>query len=151
ALYTMPRSMDVQDFKAGVDADGNMLWYPGAYGWVPNPYWSVDHDLNEDTRNRFMMNGSLKYAFTDWLDLEVRAGGDLYATNKERRSYAGGSLANQFVTSKESFTEVNYTGLLKAVKDKVIGKFGGNFTLGGNLMDRNWSMLGVTTNLEVPN
>lgn len=151
ALYTMPRSMDVQDFKAGVDADGNMLWYPGAYGWVPNPYWSVDHDLNEDTRNRFMMNGSLKYAFTDWLDLEVRAGGDLYATNKERRSYAGGSLANQFVTSKESFTEVNYTALLKGIKDKVIGNWGGNFTLGGNLMDRNWSLLGVTTTLEVPN
>lgn len=151
SLYTLPRTMNIEDFSAGVNQFGNMLWYPGAPGWVPNPYWSVTHDLNQDTRNRFMMTGSLKYAFTDWLDAELRAGGDLYSQNKERKSYAGGSIANQYFTQKESFTEVNYTALLKAVKDNVIGKWGGNVTLGGNLMDSEWSMLGTTTTLEVPN
>jgi TonB-linked SusC/RagA family outer membrane protein len=155
ALYTMPTSLNIADFSAATDQFGKMLWYPGAVAWVPNPYWAYQYDTNQDSRNRFVMSGSLKYAFTDWLDAEVKAGADHYNTENERKSYAGGSLNNgnsAYSTGKISFTEVNYTGLIRAVKDNVIGKIGGNLTLGGNLMEQKYNSLSISTgSLEVPN
>ncbi len=151
-LYSMPQTMNIADFSAATDQFGNMLWYPGAYAWTPNPYWLSKYNLNQDTRNRFIMNGSLKYAFTDWLDAEVKVGGDLYATSGEEKTWSGSPMANRYATNKKTFTEVNYTALVKAMKDKVIGNLGGNLTIGGNLMNREWSSIGANAgSLEVPN
>ena len=156
ALYTLPLSMDIADFKSGINnpIDRKMLWYPGAPSHVPNPYWAAEYDLNSDSRNRFMMNGGLKYAFNDWLDFEVRAGADHYNTERDRRSYSGGSLNNgdgSYMTGKNSFTETNYSALLKGAKDNVLGNFGGSFTLGGNLMEQKFNALEINTgSLEVP-
>lgn len=151
-LYTLPQTINIADFSAATNQFGNMLWYPGALAWTPNPYWLAQYNLNQDTRNRFIMNGSLKYAFTDWLDAEVKVGGDLYSTSGDERTWSGSPMANRYATNKKTFSEVNYTALLKAVKDNVIGKLGGNFTLGGNLMNRQWTSLGANAGaLEVPN
>lgn len=151
-LYTMPQTMNIADFSSATDQFGNMLWYPGAFAWTPNPYWLAQYNLNQDTRNRFIMNGSLKYAFTDWLDAEVKVGGDLYATSGEEKTWSGSPMANRYATNKKTFTEVNYTTLIKAFKDNVIGRLGGNLTIGGNLMNREWTSIGVNAgSLEVPN
>ncbi|MCE7059742.1 SusC/RagA family TonB-linked outer membrane protein [Dyadobacter sp. CY343] len=151
-LYMLPRSLDITDFSAATNEFGKMLWYPGAPGSQSNPYWLSKYNLNNDTRNRFIMNGSLKYAFTDWLDAEVKAGGDLYTTNTERKTYAGGPLSNSYSLGKQTFSETNYSALIKATKDEVFGQLGGTFTLGGNLMQQKYSSLTVNTGaLEVPN
>ncbi|WP_221393005.1 SusC/RagA family TonB-linked outer membrane protein [Dyadobacter sp. NIV53] len=151
-LYMLPRSLDIADFSAGTNQFGNMLWYPGAPGSQSNPYWLSKYNLNNDSRNRFIMNGSLKYAFTDWLDAEVKAGGDLYTTNTESKTYAGGPLSNSYSMGKQTFSETNYSALIKGRKDEVIGLLGGTFTLGGNLMQQKYSSLTVNTGaLEVPN
>lgn len=151
-MYMLPRSMDLNDFKSATNEFGNMIWYPGAPNWQINPYWLYQYNLNQDSRNRFIMNGSLKYAFTDWLDAEVKAGGDLYTTNTERKTYAGSPLTNSYSMGKQTFSEVNYSALIKAQKDNVIGKLGGVVTLGGNLMEQKYSSLSVSTGaLEVPN
>lgn len=151
-LYRLPRSLDITDFEAATNQFGKMLWYPGAPGPQTNPYWLYQNNLNRDSRNRFIMNGSLKYAFTDWLDLEVRAGGDLYATTTENKTYAGSPLTNSYATGKQTFSEVNYSALLKGQRDNVFGEFGGSFTLGGNLMEQKYNSLSVNTGaLEVPN
>lgn len=155
SVYTilmLPRSMDITDFSAGVDEFGNMLWYPGALAWTPNPYWLYRYNLNHDTRDRFMLNGSVKYRFTDWLDAEVRGGADIYAMNTESKTYAGGPMTNQYGTGKQTFSETNYSAMINAHKDNVFGKFGGALMIGGNLMDQKWQSLGVSTGeLEVPN
>ena len=151
-MYMLPRSMDLADFKSATNEFGNMIWYPGAPSWQVNPYWLYQYNLNQDSRNRFIMNGSLKYAFTDWLDAEVKAGGDLYTTNTERKTYAGSPMTNSYSMGKQTFSEVNYSALIKAQKDNVIGRLGGVLTLGGNLMQQNFSSLSVNTGaLEVPN
>lgn len=151
-LYMLPTTLDITDFSAATNNLGNMLWYPGAPGTQMNPYWTSLYNLNQDTRNRYIMNGSIKYAFTDWLDLEAKAGGDLYATGTDGKTYLGSSLANSYSTTKQSFSETNYSTMLKAFKDNVIGKLGGVITLGGNLMHQKYSSLGVNTGqLEVPN
>lgn len=152
-LLMLPRSMDVTDFKAGVNEFGQMLWYPGSLAWTMNPYWLYRYNLNHDTRDRFMLNGSLKYNFTDWLNAEVRAGADMYTTNTENKTYAGGgTLTNSYSTGKQTFEEKNFSAMVNARKDNLFGKVGGAIMFGGNLMDQKWSSLGVSTGeLEVPN
>ncbi len=152
AILMLPRSMNLTDFEAGTNEFGKMLWYPGALAWTPNPYWFYRNNLNNDTRNRFLLNGSLKYEFTDWLNAEVRGGADIYGMNTEGKVYAGGPLANSYSTGKQSFKETNFSAMLNAKKDNIFGKLGGALMLGGNLMDNEWSSLSVSTgDLEVPN
>lgn len=152
SIIMLPRSMDITDFEAGADEFGNMLWYHGALGWTPNPYWSYRNNLNHDTRDRFLLNGSLKYEFTDWLSAEVRGGADIYAMNTESKVYTGSSLANSYGTGKQTFSETNYSAMINAQKIDLFGKVGGALMIGGNLMDQQWQMLGVNTGeLEVPN
>src|SRR5690606_22243624 len=151
-LYNLPRSLDIRDFSAATNEFGNMLWYEGAPGWQNNPYWNNKYNLNQDTRDRFIMTGSVKYAFTSWLDAELRAGGDIYTTNTSRKVYAGSNRANEYSEGKQTFTETNYSALLTARKDNVVGKLGGVITAGGNLMHQKSSYIGVRTGpLEVPN
>lgn len=151
-LYMLPRSLDISDFSAATNEFGKMLWYPGAPGPQSNPYWQYQYNLNRDSRNRFIMNGSLKYAFTDWLDAEVRAGGDLYTTNTEGKTYLGSPRTNSYSTGKQTFTEMNYSALIKAQKDNIWGRIGGTATFGGNLMEQKFNSLSVNTGaLEVPN
>lgn len=152
AIIMLPRSMDLTDFKAGTNEFGKMLWYPGALAWTPNPYWLYKNNLNRDERNRVLMSGSLKYDFTDWLNAEIRGGADIYSMNTETKVYAGSSLANSYGTGKQNFAETNYSAMLNARKNNLFGKFGGAIMLGGNLMNHQWSSLGVSTGeLEVPN
>ncbi|MFD2526171.1 SusC/RagA family TonB-linked outer membrane protein [Flavihumibacter stibioxidans] len=150
-LYTMPRSMNINDFAQTKNQDGKMIWYQGAPGWQNNPYWNAAYNLNEDVRNRFLMNGSVKYAFTDWLDAEIKAGSDIYTTTTQRKVYAGSNRANEYSETRQTFSETNYSALITAKKDDVIGKFGGVVTVGGNLMDAKSTNIGVSTGqLEVP-
>lgn len=151
-IYTLPRTMDLTQFKNAVDSNGNMRWYSG--GSQLNPYWSSKNNLNQDSRDRFLMNGSLKYQFTDWLSADINAGADMYTTNTETKTYSGGPLnpTGAYSLGKQTFLESNYSALITARKDNVFGKLGGAFTLGGNLMSqKNSSLSSSAGNLKVPN
>ncbi len=151
-LYLLPRSLDVTEFEPARDNLGNMIWY-GASNQV-NPYWNNRFNLNEDSRDRFIMNASVKYEFTDWLNAEVKAGGDLYTTNTEVKVYSGSPLTStgRYSLGKETFSETNYSTLITARKDNVFGKVGGVVSLGGNLMSQKYSLVrGNSGELEVPN
>ncbi|WP_089896843.1 SusC/RagA family TonB-linked outer membrane protein [Chitinophaga arvensicola] len=151
-LYTMPVSMDIQQFKDPLDQYGNMRWY--GIGNQVNPYWASKYNLNDDVRNRFIMNGSMKYQFTDWLNAELKAGADIYNTNTEAKVYAGSPSPKNgsFSTDKYSFSEVNYSALVTAKKERLIDRLGGNISVGGNLMRQQWSRLGNSAGeLVVPN
>lgn len=151
-LYTMPRSMNIADFAAARDEFGNMLWYVGAPSWQNSPFWNAKYNLNQDIRDRFIMSGSVKYEFTDWLNLELRSGGDIYTTSTQRKVYAGSRRSNEYNEGKETFRELNHMALLSARKNNLFGKVGGSATIGGNLMNRKSTSLGVGTGpLEVPN
>lgn len=143
-MYSFPLTMDITQFKQAVDpADGTMYWW--AKGNSRNPYWSKDHDTNEDSRNRFLMNYSLKYKFTDWLNAEIRFGSDMYFTETETKLTSGGpdSQTGRYSVGEQKFYENNYSFLITAQKDQVLGKFGGVITFGGNLMQR--KSTGITT------
>jgi TonB-linked SusC/RagA family outer membrane protein len=140
--YLQPRSLNIKDFSNAVDANNNMYWY-GDPGPI-NPYWTVRNNRNQDIRDRFIMNASLRYEFTSWLNLEAKAGADMYTTDYEEKLYGGSPIAmnGRYTTGKQTFQETNYSTLLSARKDNVFGKLGGSATLGGNLMSQK------TTNLR---
>jgi len=149
-MYQLPRTLDIRDFSAAKDQYGDMIWYDPASSQL-NPYWGAKYNLNSDTRDRFLLNGSLKYQFNDWLNAEIKGGADIYNTATEGKTYAGGPLTNQYSQGKNSFTETNYSFLVNAQKDNIFGKFGGLVNVGGNLMDRTISALSSGSGaLEVP-
>lgn len=135
-IYQLPRSMDIRDFSAGKDENGKMIWYGG--GSQINPYWSFRYVYNQDVRDRFLIFGSLKYCFTDWLNAEIKAGSDMYFTDFVSKTYAGSPLTNsgRYSIGQDRFYENNYSFLISAQKDNLFGKWGGAATFGGNLMTR---------------
>lgn len=151
-LAMLPRSIDVTSFSQGSDEFGNMIW------WLPtnavNPYWGEKNNLNEDTRNRFMVNGSVRNQLTDWMYAEIKAGFDLYNTNTETKQFSGSPLTStgRYSLGTNSFTEGNYSALISASRDDLLGRIGGSLTLGGNLMHQTHRSLGSNSGeLEVPN
>lgn len=152
-MYSLPRSMDIRDFEAARTPSGDMLWY-GAGNQV-NPYWASRYNLNQDTRDRFLLNAALKYRFTDWLTGEIRFGSDQYSTRIERKTYAGSPIVaggGKYETEQIKFFENNYSFLLSAHRDDLFGKLGLSGSLGGNLMERKHNGLRARADqLIVPN
>ncbi len=139
-MYTMPVSVDILDFKDAVDKNGEMFFFGNKDRMGSNPWWYAKYSTNQDVRNRFLMNASLAYDFTDWLSLELRAGSDMYFTETESKFYAGnniaGSKTGSYSVGESRFHENNFSFLFKAQKDHLFGDFGASATFGGNLMDR---------------
>jgi TonB-linked SusC/RagA family outer membrane protein len=151
ALSLLPTSINIKDFSAAKREDGKMLWWRQENEL--NPYWASKYNLNQDVRNRFLLNGSVRYQFNSWLNAEVKGGADTYTTNTENRTYAGATPTStgSYGAGKSTFTETNYSGLLTAKKDNLFGKLGGVATFGGNLMNRQSSYLSANVGtLQVP-
>ncbi|WP_316734570.1 SusC/RagA family TonB-linked outer membrane protein [Pedobacter aquatilis] len=150
-IYNLPRSLDVTQFSAATDQYRKMLWYGG--GNQRNPYWNNMYNTNNDVRDRYILNGAIKYNFTDWLNAEVRAGADMYSVTTENKTFSGSPAPTNgsYGTGKQNFKETNYSAMLNARKDNLFGKFGGAAMLGTNLMARDFSSLsGGVGELNVP-
>jgi TonB-linked SusC/RagA family outer membrane protein len=96
-LYLFPRGLDITPYKnqyalpsplgAGVDLQN----------WISNnddsqqqnPWWTTYKDPNVLQRNRIIINGSVKYEFTDWMNVQVRGSLDRTADNSNTTEYAG--------------------------------------------------------------
>ncbi len=151
-IARLPVSLDVSQFKNTTDEDGKMRWYQDKDG--DNPYWSVKNRLSADSRDRFLLNGSLNYQVNDWLSTEIKAGADIYNTTNESKLYAGSrdSKTGRYSYGKDAFIEKNFSFLVLASQDNVVGKFGGSATLGGNLMAQNSNYINASSGeLVVPN
>ncbi len=151
-MYLLPRSMDIRGFNPPTNENGSMLWYGGSS--QVNPYWAAKYNLNQDVRDRFLMSGSLKYKFTDWLDAEVKGGTDMYTTQVENKLYAGSPLSatGRYTFGDDTFYENNFSFLVSARKDNLIDKLGASASFGGNLMSRKYTRIrGNSGDLEVPN
>lgn len=152
-LYNFPRSLDITEFNPSVDNAGKMIWYNARTSQL-NPYWSRQYRLNQDIRDRFLLNGSLKYNFNSWLNAEIKAGTDKYSTTSEEKIYAGSpsTATGRYALNKQTFTETNLSFLVSGQKDNVFDRLGGGFSVGGNLMSQENSQLNSNSgDLEVPN
>lgn len=153
-IYNIPRSINILDLKNCLDEKGNMIWWDTEKSPQENPYWSKDYRLNEDTRNRLLAAGSLSYKFTDWWNMEIKAGTDYYTTTSNEKIHSGGNVnpKGRYSEKSETFYENNFSFLSTMQKDNLFGKFGGFFTLGGNLMMQKRTVHKTSTgDLLIPN
>lgn len=148
-IYNLPRTLNILDFQNPLDTSGHMFWWQKGTGM--NPYWSSKYQLNNDTRNRYLLYATLKHQFTSWLTAEATAGADMYTTNTETKTYAGSPSNNSFGLGKQTYQQTNYSGMITAKKDDLFGKFGGSVMVGGNLMAWQNSAISINAStLRVP-
>ncbi|MBV9960745.1 MAG: SusC/RagA family TonB-linked outer membrane protein, partial [Parafilimonas sp.] len=153
-IDNLPRTLDIRNFENPLDSSGKMFWWEKPSATARNPYWTAKYDLNNDTRNRYIMYASAKHNFTTWLMGEINGGADIYTTNSESKLYAGGatSATGSYSLGRQTYEQTNYSGMLTAHKDNVFGKLGGSVMAGGNLMHSQSSELdGSAGTLKVPN
>ena len=153
-IYNLPRSLNVEEFKNSVDEEGNMIWWDASKNPQENPYWVTKYRQNNDTRNRLLGNIALKYAPTNWFDIELRGGTDYYTTTKNEKVYAGGNTSPRglYNEGSETFYENNYSFLATARKDNLLDRLGGFVTFGGNLMMQKRTKMNASAGeLLVPN
>ena len=151
-VLTMPNTVDIASLKAGMDQLGApQVWYNPQSSQV-NPYWAANNRLNQDVRNRFLMNATVKYQINDWLDAQFQGGSDIFTTKTTGRTYTGAPINPSYSIGFDSFYENNFILSLNARKDDLYGKWGGAASVYGQLMKTSFSSLsGSTGELEVPN
>ena len=153
-VYNLPRSLNILDFENCVDDLGKMIWFDKSNSPQENPYWVTQYRQNDDTRNRILGNASLKYAPTDWFDIELRGGTDYYTTTTTQKLYAGGNNRPEgsYSEGSETFYENNFSFVATARKDNIFSKLGGFVSFGGNIMQQKRSKTNSSAGtLLVPN
>ena len=73
-VYDMPRNVDIEDLKDYQNDDLSVKSYQRES--TGNPYWILQHDVNHDSRDRFLGFAKVNYEFTDYLKAFVRIGTD---------------------------------------------------------------------------
>jgi hypothetical protein len=152
AIATLPRSLDVMQFKQSTDDFGKMIWFDDSKT-TENPWWLLQNRHNEDTRDRLMGNMLLGYDFTSWLSAEIKGGTDYYTTQTNEKQYAGGIQfpTGRYLERSATFQENNFSAIINAQKDDVVSKVGLAATLGGNMMQQyNTEMEANVGDLSMP-
>jgi len=98
-LYFFPRGTDISKYKKqyefpappGGNGATTQNW-PFVEDVQQNPWWIINRNTNENSRNRILINASVKYDFTPWLSLQARGTVDRINDVGDQKYWAG-SLA----------------------------------------------------------
>ena len=149
----LPASVRVSDMKR--------LWMPGAenlrqyswnYNYHDNPYLTVNANTNGQYYDRIIGNVTLKYEFTDWLNLQLRSATDW---SQERREYKRAFSTQRFPFGQYRLVNItneerNSDFLLTANKN-LGDDFSFTATAGGNQMRQTSRFLeDVAGQLNIP-
>ncbi|PXV65424.1 TonB-linked SusC/RagA family outer membrane protein [Dysgonomonas alginatilytica] len=140
---------------ARVDLSGKPVsWTPEYSAKIRNPYWAANKNTNIDKRNRFIGFASLKYEFTDWLNIQGRYGID-YHNSKFANIHATGTpywqQSGDYLMQDDTFYETNADFLI-TMNRSLTEKIGLVATAGGNIMyQRSDYLKAETGGLGIPN
>jgi TonB-linked SusC/RagA family outer membrane protein len=155
----MPRSVRLQDLQPFETPDGQpIVWNNQVPGRRQNPYWTVNLNTNNDERDRLIGMLRTTYDFTDWLNLQVRGGTDLYTETRrwQRASKTVFEVSTapsraKFRETRVRVEEINYDALLTA-EGPLTDDFSGELRVGGSRFMQNQLLEGFTGNgATVPN
>ncbi len=115
-------------------------------GTIDNPYWVVYENYQNDSRSRIFGNVSVKYEFTDWLNIEGRVSLDTYSFLQEERNNKGTAGAvGRYSRRNINFSEENYDLMLNFNK-YVMDKLNISGVLGTNIRRTELSSIYAETN-----
>ena len=160
SLYLFPRSENfdnVRMYERWNEAKGfyEQYWpYGGLAEGMQNPYWMQNRMLRENRRVRYMINASLKYQITDWLDITGRVKVDNYTNRLTYKMYA--STSEMFSGLKgnyrdiQSTMETTYADVIATV-NKTIDDWTVNVNVGASINDSRYEDLGYDGGLKIAN
>jgi len=108
-----------------------------------NPYFDAYENTSNDSRDRFFGNVGLSYKVLPELELSAFIRSDMFTQNIESRTAFGGKRLPAYSVGKFQNKEMNYEFL--AQYNKKFGEFSFNANLGGNIYDRRYSYLSMST------
>lgn len=86
-MYHFPRNLRLTDLRPFRDAENQpRLWTTRNLARRNNPYWSVNLNTNQDTRDRVLGYLRLRYEPTSWLSASLRGGTDYETSRREARA-----------------------------------------------------------------
>ncbi|HEX6599946.1 MAG TPA: SusC/RagA family TonB-linked outer membrane protein [Gemmatimonadaceae bacterium] len=136
------------------DANGNLFNWN--YNFHNNPFWLQYQNPETDARDRTIVNGSVSYRPTSWLNATVRSGTDFYRYNIVQNFAAGNinmsdpNYAGAFSNLTDISNENNTEALLTATK-AATSRLELNGTFGGNVRNQSFSTQAVSTSgISVP-
>ena len=160
ALYLFPRSENFDNlrmYERWNEAKGyyEQYWpYGGMAQGYQNPYWMQNRMLRENKRTRYMLNASLKYKITDWLDITGRVKVDNYNNRLTYKMYA--STTEMFSGIKGNYRDVQstmastYADVIATV-NKTIDDWSINVNVGASINDTQYESIGYDGGLKIPN
>lgn len=160
SLYLFPRGAsfdEVRMFERWDEAQGIYVQnWPHAHGdmALQNPYWIANRMIRENNKHRYMMNGSLKYKITDWLDITGRVrldNTDILATKK---NYASTHLfaGPKGLYGEEKTTTRSFYGDVMLTVNKTWDDWSLMVNFGASINDNRLKMLGIEGDLrDLPN
>ncbi len=134
-VYGMPRNAIVSDFEDYLDEETGRV--RNVTDNSVNPYWWLNYDKHEDTRNRFMGFAKAQYKFTDFLSAHARIGTDLTDIRSEGVTNPGHWFVSNGSVSfgNNRIQETNADFLLMFNKD-ISESFHLDVTVGGNHLNQ---------------
>ncbi len=142
SLLYLPANINIESLKPDHNPDGSEFTYAD---FVSNPYFIINREKEEDSKNRMTGSVSLKYDFTKWLYARGRMTRDYFLFKRYRLIpdgvlYTGNLLGELDQRSREN-VENNYEFLL-GINPVRNGKFYINAFAGGNIL---WRTVGQQT------
>ncbi|KAB5013328.1 TonB-dependent receptor, partial [Bacteroides thetaiotaomicron] len=121
---------------------------------LQNPYWTQNRIRRTSAKKRYMLNASLKWKVTDWLNITGRVNLDNSDYRNKTEKYA--STLATFCSVNGGFEDAMrqerslYTDLMATV-DKTFGDFRLNTNIGMSLYHTSMQTIGFAGDLIIPN
>lgn len=159
AAYLFPRGESFDAIRTYEIWDPTRLIYMQNWNFgdalsMQNPYWIANRMVRTNKKGRYMVNGSLKYQITKWLDVTGRLRWDDAATKQEDKRYA--STINLFSHSNYGFygydkiNDQSLYGDLMANINKSWDTFSVGANIGGSFSRTKYDVTGFQGGLKAP-
>lgn len=140
-LYLFPRGQDIRPYKDQFEKPDPSRNFLDVQNWPfdediqQNPWWILNRNTNNLTRNRILANANLKYDISSWLNVQARGSIDRISDVYEQKIYASSQKAvapkNGVYSYNNSTTTQQYGDLIAnfniPVNDfKITGVVGGS-------------------------
>ncbi|TWJ01687.1 TonB-linked SusC/RagA family outer membrane protein [Mucilaginibacter frigoritolerans] len=160
-LYLFPRGLNILPYK-------NQYLLPNNTGtarqnWVTpnddsqeqNPWWVTNMNTNNLQRNRIIFNGSAKYDFTKWFNVQIRGSLDRTNDSYNQDLYSGtiatfNSNGNGHYSYSNQVTEQKYADAIANFTPAKFGAFKFDGLVGAAINDSQLSGLGASGDLSTP-
>lgn len=160
-LYLFPRGMDITPYKD--DYLLNDQTGPNRQNWIThnddsqeqNPWFVTNKNTNNLQRNRIIFNGSAKYDFTSWFNVQVRGSLDRTNDSYNQDLYSGtittfNNDGDGHYTYNTLITEQKYADAIANFNAPKFGDFKLDGLVGVSITDNQLSGVNTTGDLIIP-